>query len=81
MKGHRISLLLRMHPSEQRNVSNQFPGLLHLQFLLACSKRSKTGGAEGLGTRLGNQTNNTCNGTDVCSSHSSTVSHSFITQS
>ena len=31
-----------------------FPGLLHLQFSIACSmqKLRKTGGVEGLGTRL-----------------------------
>ena len=47
-----------LHPtlhlgSDRCYAAYPFPGLLHLQFLIACSiKRSKTGGVEGLGTRL-----------------------------
>ena len=38
---------------ELRNRVASIPGLLHHQFLIAYCKRSKTGGVEGLGTRLG----------------------------
>jgi len=41
-----------LHINKQSGSVASFPGLLCLQFLIAYCKQSKTGGVEGLGTRL-----------------------------
>ena len=46
------SLQTTIYYTAMQNVLASFPGLPHLQFLIACSVQ-KAGGVEGLGTRLG----------------------------